>query len=231
MSGAIGALDPALSTRGVGESERGGVEHEPGDRSAGQDESAAVAGIAGNGPADRGHVDAQLVHAAGARGELDQGGRVADGQGAVAGGGGLSVGVVWRADLDVGLAALALLAQGDVDPALARLGRAGGDDGQVGLPHTAAHHRLPQERRARLAAGGEDDAGGVAVEPVDQARLDAAGLGEGGEKVVEGMGGDPPALAGEPGGLVQGDDFAVLVDDQRTDKLDFGVRQRFFIRR
>jgi hypothetical protein len=34
------------------------------------------------------------------------------------------------------------------------------------------------------------------------------------------MGGDPPALAGEPGGLVQGDDVVVAEEDEAASELD-----------
>jgi hypothetical protein len=119
-----------------------------------------------------------------------------------------------------GLAALLVAAQGRIDHALRRIGRSRRDDGAVGLGELPGHHRLAEEACGRLGLGGEDHAGGVAVEPVDQPRARLARLGEGPQQFVQRIGLAAPTLAGETRGLVQGQDVGVLVDHQSPDQGD-----------
>ena len=100
------------------------------------------------------------------------------------------------------------------------LGRAGRDDGEVGLLHPPAHHRLAEEGGRRLGLGGQDHAGGVAVEPVDQPRPLAVGLGEGGQQVVQRVRLIRPPWLDSPAGLSSARMCVVLVDHQRADEGD-----------
>src|SRR5690606_15585058 len=69
-----------------------------------------------------------------------------------------------------------------------------------------------------LGFGGDDDAGGLGIEPVDEARALAVRSGEGGEQAVERAVVRVAGLHRQARRLVEGEDGAVLVDDKGADE-------------
>ncbi len=163
------------------------------------------------------------MHAARMRLQLQQGRVRPLDQGAIDGLGGLGVWMLRIAHTHEGLAPLFVAPQGRGDHPGRRAARS--DDGAIGLMKTPGHHGVAQEGRVRLGAGREDDTGGVAVQPVDQARPRLARLGEGPQQLVQGMHLPSPALARQAGGLVERQDVGVLVDHHGADEIDLVGRQ------
>ncbi|MCX5661689.1 MAG: hypothetical protein NTW19_18580 [Planctomycetota bacterium] len=147
---------------------------------------AAVEDVAYDRMAQVGHVDADLVGAPGLELELDQGvaavllAHAEERQGVPA------RGVVADA---AGLADGGVLADGLVDRAAGEV-EVAVDDGEVGLERRAVLELAGDAPVGLLALGDDDDAGGVLVEPVDDAGAELAGPdgGEAGDAPVAAVG-------------------------------------------
>ena len=170
------------------------------------------------------HVRAQLVGAAGVRAQGHPGhARPGAADGDELGLGGLGLGILGIDRHDHLAVVDALLGQGHVDDALGRVRRAD-DQRPVGLL------RLVAGEGARQAGGGggrlaqHQHAGGVAVEPVDQAGA-LQPLPPGRQQAVDVLAGLGAALDGEAGRLVEHQHLLVLVDHQRAGELGVAVGQ------
>src|SRR5690606_1793606 len=134
-----------------------------------------------DGAANGGQMSAKLVHAAGFGCEFDERGRGRLRAGAITRESSLGAGLAGAGDFhNIETFARSLLER-EIDGAFLRLGRTAADDGDVGLGDVAAGEGFGQERGRRLRARGDDDAGGIAVEAVYEARALAVRFGERGE--------------------------------------------------
>ena len=153
----------------MGEGQFGRVQHQARRGAAGEGQGAAVAGVSGQRTADRGHVDAKLVHPPGGRVQLDQGAVVRGGKRAVPAQRGLGAGRVGGDGAHIALAADLLPQQRRFDGSGLRV-RCGRQQGQIGLLEAPRLHGLAQKAGGGLGFGRQDDARGVAVQPVHQIR-------------------------------------------------------------
>lgn len=135
------------------------------------------------------------------------------------------VGVVRRARPHVGLPAGLVPAQRLLDTSALGVRRARRDDGQVGLGEPPRHQRLAQEPRGGLGLGGQDHARGVAVQPMDQPGPGLPRLREGPQQFIQRMDLAATALAGQARGLVQRQDFGVLVENEAAHERDLVGRE------
>ena len=174
----------------------------------------AILLIPGDGRAQMGGMDADLVGAAGDQAGLDQFQNPAwpriGPQAAEAGSGRLPLGTV---DADHPLPALeGVFAQGGIHRQLGPRQWAG-EEGQIALVDGLIADQPVQVAQGTGSFGQEQAAGGVAVEPVDQFQLHA------GAKLTHGL--DQPeaetaaAVDRQPGGLVDGQQALVLEKDGR----------------
>src|SRR5690606_25163287 len=176
-----------------------------------------VLAVADDRVADRRHVHAQLMSAAGQRLQLDPGGAVAGAvDHAVAG---LRRLAVLHVDVHLLAAGARLLGERRIDRAVVDIGHA---DHQrpVDLLRRAARETLREERRAPWGARDEQDARGVLVEPVDEARARLVVAMVGVEQAVDMVEGAGAALGGEAGRLVEHERGLGLADDHRPGLLD-----------
>ena len=197
-----------------------GVEHEARHGMAADNHGPTIARIPGDGPADMGQVDPQLVHPPGGGMELHEGGQVIGGQGAIARDRRLGLRMAAVADADARVAANIFSQQGGLDQSLARVRGAGPHKGEIGLAHAPRHHGLAHIGGGGLAAGGQEHARGVPIKPVDEPGPRAAGLGEGPQQFIQGIYIDPAALTGETGRLVYRQKLIILVDDEAAHEGD-----------
>jgi hypothetical protein len=117
----------------------------------------------------------------------------------------------------------AALGEVQLDHALGRV-RIALHDRPVGLLGLALGERARQTRRGGRGLAQQQHAGGVAVQAVDQlGPVDA--LAPGAEQLVDVVGGLGAALHGQAGGLVQRQDFLVLVQHQRLGEGDVALGQ------
>ena len=169
--------------------------------------------VAQDGGLDGDAVDAELVGAAGERLQFEPG-QLAGGvvEGLVVGDGAGAVGVVAVGGGGAFAAGAADAFQGQVDAALDRDGAAG-DDGPVGFLDVAAAEEGGELAGGAGGAGEQQDAGGVAVEAVDEAGAVFGAEAQRVEHGVEVAGDAGAALDGQAVGLVDREDVVVLVDD------------------
>ncbi len=201
--------------------------------------AAAVLAVADDRVADRRHLGAELVGAAGDRLERQPGGAAGGGvDGRIVGdralrplGGGDAV----EGDDEhlLGLAGGAMprrLDEAGADGAGARARRAG-DRGPVDLAGAAGLEGAGERGRGAGRAGEEQHARGVAVEAVDEPRLlggaEAQRLGE----AVDVAAGAGAALHREPRRLVERDDLVVAVEHRGADHRGVGLGDRRLRRR
>ena len=184
----------------------------------------AVEGIAGDGVSGVGEVDADLVGTAGSDLDLEEGMGGEAFQDAEFGMGG-AAGV--EAGGHAG-AAEGVAGDGGVDDA--GIGAdAALDEGEVGFGDLAGGELAGEGAVGGVGAGDEEDAAGAFVEAVDDAGAEiAAEGGELGEVVEEGVDEGAGAAAGaevddEAGGLVDGDDAGVLIEDVEGDVFGEGA--------
>ena len=199
MLGRLGDdLDPAAV--GMVDPEAPGVEVELAADRAGQERLlAAIFAVADDRMADRRHVDAQLVGAAGERLELDPGGAVAGAlDHPVAGARRLAAGDV---DMHLLAAGARLLGDGEIDQAVLDRGHAD-DQRPIDLARGAAGKGLREESGGARRPGEQQDARRVLVEPVDELGPRRVRLDETVEQPIEMDLGLGPALGGEAGRLV-----------------------------
>src|SRR6266540_5240160 len=138
------------------------VEHHARDRDLSDAARPAVAGVAEERRAEAREVDADLVRAAGLGPRLDEGGPGPGAERPVPGRGRVAARVYAPEPRARGV-----LSERRLEPALRRRGRAGAE-GEVGLLGRADPERLGERRRRPPGAGEHGDAGGLAVEPVDE---------------------------------------------------------------
>ena len=173
--------------------------------------AAAVLAVAQDRRAERGTVRAQLVRAPGARHQLDPSRLMA---------GAVDHPIVGDRALPSSSSSRMrskplppLLAEREVDAAA--LGKRNADrDRPVGLRRLAALERAGEERRRARGAAEQQNAAGVAVEPMGKTRPLLGVEAQRVEQPVEMARGAGAALHGEPGRLVDGDDVVVAVDHQ-----------------
>ena len=185
----------------------------------------AIFAIADDRVADRRHMDTQLVGATGQRLKLDPGGAVAGLiDDAIAGARGLAA----FPFLDHHLLAPAarLFGQRQFDQPVGDVGHAN-HQRPVQLARGAAREMLGKERRATRRARDQEDARGVLVEPVDEARAGGTFARKGIEQAVDVVRDAAAALRCEAGRLVEDDRGAVLFYDHRLGLGDlFGAERR-----
>src|SRR6516165_5558185 len=116
--------------------------------------------------------------------------------------------------LDIGADPLALPAgqfgQRQIDASLPQL-RHADDDGPIDLARRLFTECPGQERRRRSGAGDDENAAGILVEPMDEARPDVGAKAQRVQQPVEVPFGPAAALDGETGRLVQHDHRIVAV--------------------
>ena len=222
-----GLVGEALGGGGVGEAEAPGVEHEAGG-GAGLALGLGIDGIAEEGAADVFHVDTDLVGAAGVEDAENEGGVGIGigGEGVVVGDGGAA-----GAGIDDGhfLAVDGMTAEVGEDGAVGLGGDALGD-GEVEFGSLAFGELCGEGLLGAIGFGGDDAAGGVLVEAVDDAgALDAADAGElPGAVVEEGVDKGAVGVAcgrvhDEADGFVEDNEFVVLEEDVKGDVLGEGL--------
>ena len=164
-------------------------------------------------------MDPQLVHPAGRRVQFDQGSVIGRRQGAVAAEGGLGTRRIRGDGAHIALAADLLPQQGCVDGPGPRL-RCRRKQRQIGLPEPPRLHRLAEEAGRGFGLRRQDHPRGVAVQPMHQIRPLSVRAGEGPQQIIQRMRLDAAALAGQAGGLVEGDHRLILMDHPRADSGD-----------
>ena len=191
--------------------------HLAADRASQEGLGSAIFTVADDGMADRRHMHAQLVGAARQRLQLDPGGAVAGAvDNAVAGAGSEAFTALVHHHL---LAAAArLLGERQFDQAVVDVGHAG-DQRPIDLARRAAGKALGKVGGAAGGAGNQQDAGGILVEPVDQARARAVS-GKGIKQPIDMLLGAGAALRREARRLVEYDGGAVLRQHHRLGQGD-----------
>ena len=196
-----------------------GVEHLAGDAQVGGQAmaGAAVGGVADDRMSEAGHVNADLMGAAGFDAHAQERGEGAGGEGFVAGEGGAA----FFRDGHF-LAVDGMAADGEIDRA-GGFGRGAPHEGEVFLLDGVGGELGDEGSDGLFVLGDDEDAGGVFVEAMDDAGAEfAADAGEIGavveKSVDEGVGG----VAGggvddEAGGFVEDDEVGVFVEDVEGD--------------
>lgn len=193
-----GSEDAPTAGQG-GKVEHPGVEEEAGGG------GAAVAGVAHDGQAESGAVDANLIGTAGDGDGFEEDAFPGAGENAEAGFGGGAAG----ADVPLGGAG-GVAADGEGHRLLVP-GNGSGDEGEIAFFDGALGEHAGERGVGREALGGEQDAGGAAVEAMKEVRFAVAEAAEG---VVDRAG--PLAAGGvdeHAGGLVDGDQVIVFIKD------------------
>ena len=128
----------------------------------------------------------------------------------------------------------ALLGQPGRDAPLVRLGHAL-DQCPVDLAGGAATERLGQLLGGKARARHHQNAGGIAVEPVDEARLLALAVAEGLQHAIDVAGEAGPALHRQTRRFVEDEDLIVLMQDHGAQRIavvrQLGRRLRRRLRR
>ncbi len=176
---------------------------------------AAIFEVADDGRAERGEMDADLVGAARHRLGGDPGIVLADlVDHHIVGDGMLGVGGVAVDDDHLLVATPALLGERELDRA-ALLFRHAAHQRPVDLLRIPLGQRLGQRRRRGHRPRHDEDAGGVAVEPVDEARALLLAEGQMLQQAVHMLGDAAAALRRKAGGFVENHDARILMDHKR----------------